>query len=147
MRLRPLLLCALGVSFAASACKPAGDPVRATLDRMTLAAHARDAAAVAANLTADFQAADGSSRADDEQLLRRYFAAYESLDVRLEDVQIERAENTARVRLRAVMSGRPREVAGLAGLLPSSAKYDFDFRMSREGSSWKVAWASWTQAE
>jgi hypothetical protein len=143
MRLRVFVVAAL----VAAACKPAGDPVRATLDRMTQAAHARDAAAVAANLAADFQAADGSSRADDEQLLRRYFAAYESLDVRLEDVQIERSENTARVRLRAVMSGRPREVAGLAGLLPSAAKYDFDFRMSRDGGGWKVAWASWSPAD
>ena len=143
MRFRVFVLAAL----IAIACKPAGDPVRATLDRMAQAAHARDAAAVMANLTDDFQAADGSSRADDEQLLRRYFAAYESLDVRLEDVQVERSENTARVRLRAVMSGRPRDVAGLAGLLPSAAKYDFDFRMSRDGRSWKVAWASWTQAE
>ena len=121
--------------------------MRAVLDRMVAAAHARDAADVMANVGADFQAADGSSRADDEALLRRYFAAYESLDVRLEDVQIERSENAARVRLRAVMSGKPRDVAGLAGLLPSSAKYDFDLRMSRDGGSWKVAWASWTPAE
>jgi hypothetical protein len=128
-------------------CGGGGDPVRSTLDRMTAAAHARDAAAVMANLTADFQGGDGSSRADDEALLRQYFAAYESLDVRLEDVRIERSDSTARVRLRAVMTGRPREIAGLSGLLPSSAKYDFDFRMSKDGAGWKVAWASWAPAE
>jgi hypothetical protein len=141
------ILPALLVILATAACGKPADPVRAALDRMVEAAHARDAAAVMAQVAADFQAADGSSRADDEALLRRYFAAYEVLDVRLEDVQIERSENTARVRLRAVMSGQPLKVGGLSGLLPSSATYDFDFRMSRDGGSWKVAWGSWNQAE
>jgi hypothetical protein len=127
-------------------CGSPPDPVRATLDRVVEAARGRDAAAVMRNVSADFQAADGSSRADDEALLQRYFAAYEMLDVRLEDVQIERAENSARVRLRAVMSGQPKQVGGLSGLLPSSAKYDFDFRLSKDGKAWKIAWASWTPA-
>ena len=144
----------LAFSFLAAAalfawgCKPAGDPVRGTLDRIAAAARARDASAVMANLTADFQAGDGGSRADVEALLRRYFAAYESLDVRLEDVRIERSDSTARVRLRAVLTGHPRDVAGLSGLLPSAAKYDFDFRMSKDGPGWKIAWGSWaTPAE
>ena len=145
-RVARLAASVLLVVFGA-ACGRAGDPVRSTLDRIAAAAHARDAVAVMTNLTADFQGGDGSSRADDEALLRQYFAAYESLDVRLEDVRIERSDNTARVRLRAVMTGRPREVAGLSGLLPSSARYDFDFRMSRDGGGWKVAWASWAPAE
>ena len=144
---RRVLRVLLATSLAAAACGKPADPVRAALDRMADAAHARDAAAVMAQVSADFQAADGSSRADDEALLRRYFAAYEILDVRLEDVRIERSENTARVRLRAVMSGRPRQVGGLSGLLPSSATYDFDLRMSHDGGSWKVAWGSWNQAE
>jgi hypothetical protein len=132
--------------LALSRCGPPADPVRATLDRVVAAARGRDASAVLREVAADFQAADGSSRADDEALLQRYFAAYESLDVRVEDVQIERAENSARVRLRAVMSGKPRSVGGLSGLLPSSASYDFDLRLSRDGKEWKIAWASWAPA-
>jgi len=138
---------AFAAAAAVAACSGGGDPVRAAIDRTVKAANARDAGALFDNVASDFQAGDGSSRADDEGLLRHYFAAYESLDVRLEDVRIERTESTARVRLRAVMTGRPREVAGLAGLLPSFAKYDFDFRMSKDGAKWKVAWASWTPAE
>ena len=145
MRRLALSLLAAAYLFACG-CKPSGDPVRGTLDRIAAAARARDASAVMANLTADFQAGDGSSRADDEALLRQYFAAYESLDVRLEDVRIERSDSTARVRLRAVMTGHPKDVAGLNGLLPSSAKYDFDFRMSKDGSGWKIAWGSWAPA-
>ena len=139
---------ALLAVFVAAACgKSKGpDPVQATLDRMVKAANARDASAVMENVANDFEAADGSTRSGDEALLHRLFAAYEILDVKVENVQIERAENTARVRLRAVMSGQPLKVGGLSGLVPSSAQYDFDFRMSRDGENWKISWASWSPA-
>ena len=39
------------------------------------------------------------------------------------------------MRLRAEMSGQPRKIGGLEGLVPSSAAYDFDFRMSLEDGS------------
>ena len=130
----------------ACACSPPADPIRATLDAMAKAAHDRDAGAVMDSVASDFQASDGSSRADAEALLKRYFSAYSNLDVALQNVQIERAENTARVRLRAAMSGQPLKIGGLSGLLPSSASYDFDFRMTRDGKKWKVAWASWQRA-
>ena len=139
----PQVLLAL-VLLNVAGCRPAQDPVRATLDRMVAAAHDRNAAGVLENVAADFQAADGSTRADDEALLHRLFAAYAVLDVRLEDVRIERSENGARVRMRAVMSGQPQRIGGLSGLLPSSSSYDFDLRLAREGNAWKVAWASWT---
>lgn len=140
---------ALGFMYAlcvAAGCGKKGDPIQETLDRLVKAAHARDASAVMENVASDFQGADGSARTDAEQTLRQYFAAYEELDVELSNVQIERSENTARVRLRASLSGRPAKLGGLSGLLPSSAKYDFDFRMSRDGSRWKISWASWMQA-
>ena len=132
------------LAAAAIGCGATGDPVRETLDCIVRGAHDRDASAVMRRLAPDFQAADGSGRAETETLLRRYFAAYTKLDVSLQDVVIERAENAARVRFRAVMSGQPAQIGGLAGLLPSSATYDFDVRMSRDGSGWTVAWASWT---
>ena len=44
------------------------------------------------------------------------------------------------------MSGQPLKVGGLSGLVPSSAQYDFDFRMSRDGENWKISWASWSPA-
>ncbi len=141
---RRFLPAALFVAAAlAAGCAPAGDPVRATLDRMAKAARDRDAAALMEQVAADFQAGDGRSRADAEALARSYFAAYARLDVDFQNVQIERAENTARVRLRAVMSGQPLKMGGLSGILPSSASYDFDLRLAREGKTWKVAWASW----
>jgi hypothetical protein len=151
MRLRASVLAPpflVAVAFAvASACAPKGDPVRATLDGMTRAAHDRDAERLMEFVAPNFQAENGSGRQDADALVRRYFAAYEMLDVSLSDVQIERGENAARARFRAKLSGQPRRVGGLEGLVPSSSSYDFDVRLAQEGGRWKVAWASWTPAE
>jgi BMFP domain-containing protein YqiC len=133
---------------ALAGCGEKGDPVRQTLDRMADGARDRDVAQVAAHLAADYRDAAGNGRSDVEQTLRGYFAAYESLDVTLREVSIERAEGAARARFRADFSGRARrEAAGIAGLLPSSASYRFDVRLTPEGSGWKVAWASWEPVE
>jgi len=131
----------------ALACAKKGDPVQNTLDRMVKAAHARDSATLFENVAPDFQGADGSSRADAEALVRRMFGAYEILDVTLHDVQVERGQNAARVRLTADLSGQPLKVGGLDGLVPRAARYDFDLRLTSDGKSWKVAWASWQQKE
>jgi hypothetical protein len=136
----------LAIGIAAS-CGGGGDPVRSTLDRVARAAHSRDAHGVMNELAADFQGADGSSRADVEALLRRYFAAYEILDVELRDVQIERSDSAARARFLARLSGQPRRVGGLDALLPSSSSYRFDVRLTRQDRRWTIAWAAWNPEE
>jgi hypothetical protein len=128
------------------ACGGKGDPVRDSLDAMTKAANARDESALFSHVAPSFQAGDGSGLADAQALVRRAFAAYEILNVTVSNLQVERAEGAARVRFRAEMSGQPRKIGGLDGLLPSSAKYDFDLRMVPDGGTWKVAWAQWTPA-
>jgi hypothetical protein len=138
-------LTALLLALAAAACRKSGDPARESLDEMTRAAHRRDAAAVFDRVTAGFQSGDGSSRADAEALVRRTFAAYEILDVKLSNVSIERSENAARARFRAELSGQPRKIGGLEGLFPSTSAYDFDVRLEPEDGRWKVAWASWRE--
>ena len=124
-------------------CARGGDPARECLDALVRAAHERDASAFFDRVAADFQAADGSTRADAEALLRRYFAGYEILDVTVSDVTIEKAENAARVRFRAELSGQPRKIGGLDSFLPRTSSYDFDMRLTPEGGKWKVAWAEW----
>ncbi len=136
--------CALALALG---CAKKGDPVKDSLDRMVKAANARDVGALFQSVAADFQAADGSGRADAEALVRRIFAAYEILNVSIHDVQVEKGENAARVRLSADLSGQPVKIGGLDGLVPSSAKYDFDLRLTTDGKSWKVAWASWQRKE
>jgi hypothetical protein len=125
-------------------CGEKSDPVRQALDRLVAAAKERNAGDFAAILAPDFQAADGTGRADAEATLRQYFAAYESLDVRISDVSIERAADAARVRFRADLSGKPRRIGGLEGLLPATSAYRFDLRLAPgEGGRWLVTWASW----
>lgn len=146
---RRLLLSALAIVIALFllCCKPKGDPVKAALDRMVKAAHSRDAGAFVENLSADFSATDGMTRSDALATVKRYFAAYAILDVTLSDVTVERAENAARVRLTADLSGQPQTIGGLEGLLPRSSRYRFELRLVPEGSRFKVAWASWEPAE
>jgi len=126
-------------------CARSRDPIRETLDRIARAAHARDAAAVAAELSPDYRDASGNGPSDVRRTLAGYFAAYESVDVRLSEVAIERAEGAARARFRADVSGRPRRAGGLAGLLPSVSAYRFDVRLVPDGARWKIAWAAWEE--
>ena len=143
---RRLARAAAGLLLACG-CGAPKDPVRAALDAMVRAANARDAAAVFDRVAPGFSAADGSARDEARSTVERYFAAYEMLDVTVSDVRIERiGSDAARVRFRATMSGQPRKIGGLEGLVPSSAVYDFDVRMTNEGGAWKVAWAQWNPA-
>ena len=138
-RAAPVLL----VLLLGCACAKSGDPVRECLDALVSSAHDRDAAAFLDRVSADFQAADGSGRADAEATLKRYFAGYEILDVSIRDVTVEKGADAARVRFRADLSGQPRKLGGLDAFLPRTSSYDFDLRVAPEGGKWKVAWASW----
>lgn len=147
MKALPKRAAVVAMLLTLAGCGERGDPAREALDRIAKGARGRDAAAVAAELAADYRDAAGNGRSDIEQTLRGYFAGYEIVDVTLRDVAVERAEGAARVRFRADLSGQPRKAAGLAGLLPSSASYRFDVRLVPEGSRWKVAWAAWEPVE
>jgi len=136
-------LCLAGL-FLFTGCGGGSDPVRATIDEMVRAAEKRDASSVMDRLAPDFQAADGTGRADTESALRGYFAAYERLGVRISELKIERAAGAARARFRADLSGKPRQVAGLDGWLPRTASYRFDLRLSPDSTGrWLVTSAGW----
>ena len=137
------LAAALVLLAASISCAKKADPIQATLDAVVKAANARDADALLERVAPNFEAADGARRADVEARLKGYFAAYEILNVQVSDVQIERGESAARVRMRAEMTGQPRAVGGIGGLLPSAATYDFDLRLVLDGKVWKLAWAGW----
>ena len=127
----------------AFACRKAGDPVRETLDRIVDAANKRDAGAVVAQLAASYRDAQDQGPADVAAVLRRYFAAYEILNVRVTGLEIERAPEAARARFHAELSGQPAKLGGLDSLLPSASRYDFDVHLATEDGRWKVAWAAW----
>lgn len=141
--MRPSSRLFLTVLLLALACRGKSDPVRATLDRVVKAAQSRDARAVVENLTGDYRDAEGQASPDVAETLRRIFAAYEIVDVRLSDVEIDRAPEAARATFRADFSGQPRKLGGLDRFFPSASAYRFDVRLVPEGNRWKVAWASW----
>jgi hypothetical protein len=139
-RIAPLFATLL---LLAPGCREKADPVQATLDRMRKAAEARDVAGVVENLTPDFREAAGGGTSEVSEDLRRYFAAYEIINLMMRDVTIERAPEAVRARFRVEFSGQPRKIGGLDGLLPSASTYSFDVRLVPDGSRWKVAWAAW----
>jgi hypothetical protein len=130
--------------LAAAACAQRGDPVRQCIDDILAAANKRDATAVMQRVAGVFQARDGTSRSDVEAMLRRDFAAYESLSVRAEDMKIDRTDDSVLVTLTARLSGRPRALGGLEAILPRESSYRFDLRLAPDGKTWRVVWADWS---
>jgi hypothetical protein len=85
------------------------------------------------------------ARADVSPLLRRYFAAYEKVNLHLYEVTIERGEGTVRARFRLDFDGRPLQFGGLSGFLPPSAMYRFDLGLRQVQGRLMVAEAAWEE--
>ncbi len=141
------LIAAAALTLLASCGRDARDPVRKTVNRVAAAAESRDAGAVGTYLSAGFRDADGGTKADAADLLRRTLGAYASISLALSDVTVERAPQAARATLRVGMSGKPRAVSGLEGLLPRTSAWRFELRLELEKGSWKITSASWRRLE
>jgi hypothetical protein len=130
--------------LALSACgAPPADPIERLIHDVTKAVEERDAAAVGERIAEDFQGQGGMTRADAIATIRRYLAAYEKVGAQVFDVQ--RADDT-HLRFRVDFTGKPKDIGGLAGLLPSAAVYEFEVELAGEGQSLKVrrgTWRSW----
>lgn len=72
---------------------------------------------------------------------------YEKVEVGLADVAVERQTGATTVRFRAVFTGKPRNIGGLAGMLPDAARYRFELTLVGEGTDLRVGRASWQRAE
>lgn len=128
---------------AASCAKPSGDPMRALVDEIAEAGEDRDADRAAARISDTFRGQETLGKADAIAALRRYFAAYESIDLEVFDVESEPGDGKTRVRTRIGFTGTAQKAFGLQGLLPPSAVYRFDFDAREEGGVWRVTRASW----
>jgi hypothetical protein len=129
----------------ALACRGSRDPILDLLKKLERAAEARDAGPIEAALAADFRARDGMTRAEAAGLLRRYFAAYESIKLEVYDVSVERGDDAARLTFRADVDGRPLRVGPLAAFLPPEAMARFDLGLKREGKRWLIVSAAWQE--
>ncbi len=133
--------------FLVAACaRTPRDPVLECLDGVAKAAEARDADGVLARVSEAYRDEVGG-KSDAALLLKRYFAAYESLSISLADVAVRRGDTSARARFTARMSRRPRAVAGLEGLLPRASRWRFDVRLEAEKDDWKITEAAWERLE
>ncbi len=149
-RIRPSrdsLKVGVALLLLAAACgRSSNDPVMDCLNGVTKAAEARDAEGVLARVSEGYRDAEGG-KADAASTLRRYFAAYESLSIALADVAVQRGDTSAKARFTVRMSGRPRAVAGLEGLLPRSSRWRFVVRLEAETEGWRITEAAWERLE
>lgn len=135
------------LALAAASCGPSGDPVEALLEALEAAVEEKDADAVAARLSPDFQTASGQSREDATQTLKRLLLGYETVEVERIASEVERGEGSAVVRCWVGFSGRARPVGGLAGLLPPDATYRFDVDAVESEAGWRVSRLGWERVE
>jgi hypothetical protein len=116
------------------------DPVERLIDDISKAAESRDATAVGERLSEDFQGEGGVAKAETIAMVRQYLGGYERVNVDVFDLQ--RAE-AGRVKFRVEFAGKPKEIGGLAALLPSTAVYEFELEFAGEGKDLRVRRASW----
>ncbi|MGZ6988290.1 MAG: hypothetical protein ACXVH0_04960 [Thermoanaerobaculia bacterium] len=138
---------AAALVLLASCSREPRDPVRETLKRVVASAEARDAGAVAGYLSASFRDAEGGTKADAADLLRRTLAAYESISLSLSDEVIVKGPKAANATFKVSMSGKPRAVAGLEGFLPRTSAWRFELRLELESGTWKITSAAWRRLE
>lgn len=95
-------------------------------------------------LAEDFRGEGGLRKVEAVATLRRYLAGYDRVGVEVYHLQ---SADDAHVTFRADFTGKPKDVRGLAGLLPETAVYEFELELAGEGNELKVrhaAWRPWT---
>ena len=145
MRLSPTTLAVLGaVALVFGGCAKK-DPVLAVIDALEAAVEDKSAEKVQGLVADDFRGQGGINRAEAISMLRRYLAAYETVEVDVYDVKVERGDGSADVKFAADFSGKAMSIGGLSGLLPPDAAYRFDLHLVDQGGSWKVQRAAWEE--
>lgn len=127
--------------------KPPTDPVELLVFDLAQAAMAQDADAFGSHLAAGFTGEGGLSRGDALAELRRYFALYKSVEIGTAGLQVDRSESATLARFRASFAGKPKDIQGLAGMLPETARFQFELVLQDEAGVLKVARAAWQRIE
>lgn len=140
---------AAAVGLAALACgsKPPSDPVERLVFDLSQAAMAQDADAFGAQLAAGFVGEGGLSRPDALNELRRYFPLYKSVEIGTAGLEVDRSGPAPVARFRASFAGKPKDIQGLAGMLPETARFQFELTLIDDAGALKVARAAWQRIE
>ncbi len=62
-------------------------------------------------------------------------------------LEVDRSGPAATARFRASFAGKPRNLGGLAAMLPDAARFRFELALVDEGGVLKVAKAGWQRIE
>ncbi len=127
--------------------KPPADPVERLLFDLARAAMSQDTEAFGTHLASGFVGEGGWTKADTLSELRRYFTLYQSVDVGTAGLEVDRSGAAPVARFRASFAGRPKDIKGLAGVLPESARFQFELTLVEEAGMLRAARASWRQIE
>ena len=140
--MRRALLCLL---FLLVACREEKDPIARVIEEIADAAEQRDAGAVLAHLAPNYSDANGGFREVDVAL-RRYFFAYKSIDITIQQLETTHTTSTGHANFRVLFIGSPKSLGGMDQFLPSTASYLFDVSLVKEGGAWKIITAQWREA-
>ena len=124
-------------------CSKKEDPIDTLLADLETAAEARDVEPFEKRLMPGFSGNEMVSREESLAQLRRYFAAYEVIQIDIGNV--ERSESGNRVTFHVTFSGKANAAFNLQNLLPSSAAYDFELLLLWENGMMKVKKAFWQE--
>lgn len=134
-------------ALALLGCGAPTDPIRAQVSRLEKAAEERDAGAFEEVVSSEYRDPSGLTHAEAVQMLRRYFAGYETIEIILTDIKTSRTDRAATATFNARLIGKPRAIGGLDGWLPENSSWDFEVRFAPERGEWKIYWASWTRRD
>ncbi len=146
-RVRTAPLTPLILALTLAVCGEEKDPVRRLVADAESAVEARDAEAVASLVTQSFRGPGDMGREELKSTLRRYFLAYESIDMLVYDLSVERGEKSAHVSFIAELSGDARRIGAMRGLLPPEAVYRLELELADENGAWRIARANWEAIE
>lgn len=132
------------VLFALAACHR-GDPVKQLIDNVEKAAEDRNAEKVVSYLSPRFEG-NGMARDEMTQMLKQYFFGYRSIEITISDLKIDETKTTADATMHVRFIGVPKEIGGLADILPKSGQYDIAVAMQKEDDGWKVREARWNES-
>jgi hypothetical protein len=119
------------------------NPVSDLLKELEDAAEARDVKPFEKRMASGFSGNEGIHREEALALLRRYFIAYE--EINLDVTNVEPSPSGNHVTFHVAFSGRAKAEFNLQNLLPSSASYDFELELMQEEGTLKVNKAFWRE--
>lgn len=123
------------------ACRETEDPIARTIEAIAEAAEDRDVGDVMQYVSPSWE----GNRAEIEAYLRRYFFAYQSLNVSISNLETQRSGDEGWATFRVRLIGVPKTIGGIDQYLPRTSHYRFEVSLRDEGGSWRVVSARWEE--